>query len=109
MRKLTVAFALLSGCCQWSKTDTGLQIAAVTSLAADWYTTEKGLDCGLQEQNPAVSAMGPALYFPVTAVLHTAVAIALPPKWRNAFQGATIGVQSKAIINNVSEINKFCK
>lgn len=107
----TLLFLLfVSGCCGWSKTDTILEISSQASLVGDWYTTEKGLDNGLVENNPIMGPAGDriptAVYFPATMVLHFAVAAALPPKWRNAFQGATIGVQSKVIIDNWREIER---
>ena len=97
---------LLSGCCpfrQWSRTDTVLEATFGAELAVDAAQTGH-IVAECQEYNPIVGPCGERVPFPVyqlaVAVLHVAVAAALPPRWREIFQGVTIGVEGHTIYFN---------
>lgn len=109
MKTLFLVLALFSGCCGWTKTDTILEVTAQASLAGDWYTTQKSLNCGnLTESNPIIGSNGdrvsPQIYFPTTMLLHAVIAAALPKRARTFFQGITTGVQVKTVTSNFDQM-----
>lgn len=113
MTKALLIIAILSvGCGGWSHQDTILEMTSQASLMADFYQTEEAISYyGGGEQNPIIGPRGervpPAIYFPVAGILHMGIAAALPPKWRTAFQGVTIGVQAKTIYGNHQVLNRL--
>lgn len=95
----------------WTRTDTVLQAAALTTLAVDYLQTRQLVRDRI-ETNPLIGACGgmvhpdgcgrvsPELYFAAVAALHIAAARLLPAPWRHVLQGVTIGVEAHAITRN---------
>lgn len=117
-RVFALIVALASGACahttRFNTTDKVLQGSVAATLALDYVQTRK-ITLDGRESNPIIGKCGssvraeahtcsgyvsPELYFLGVFALHTSVMYALPRPWRNAAQGLTLGVQSKAIIRN---------
>jgi hypothetical protein len=105
MRALVLCVVLAS-CSHWSKTDTVLEAAFIATTAIDWHQT-MSITANCNELNPVIGSCGdgvpPNAYFPMTFVLHAAVAAALPPRWREVFQGFTIGLEASTTYRNAQE------
>jgi hypothetical protein len=109
MRALAALLALLASPAaaaadEWKLGDTALEGAFVAVLAADYAQTKQIAEDG-REGNPVIGSHGervaPAVYFPIVAVAHVAVARALPGRWRTAFQGISLGWQVDAVHTNL--------
>ena len=90
---------------EWRAQDTQRQAAYLTLHAIDWRQTRTIADedyC--DEVNPALGncpdRSSVDQYFIATAMLHTMVSYALPPRYRASFQYLTIGVQAGAVSHN---------
>jgi hypothetical protein len=99
-----LAFCLvLVSCTRWTKRDSALELAFVTTTAIDWHQT-MSITAGCLETNPMIGTCGdvvpPSVYFPIVIVLHAAVAAVLPRPWREIFQSFTIGVEANTIYTN---------
>lgn len=104
MRYLTILPMVLSSSlayAEWTRVDTTLQVVTTVTLTVDYLQTRRGLDTGKREMNPIINKIGPEAYFPLVAVGHAVVALALPSKARTIWQGVTIGVQINAIQGNL--------
>lgn len=98
---VAVAASDLTACCAlarhgWTTRDTIVEGAVAASITLDWWQSMPGFHyCA--EANPVLGPCGdrmpPAVYFPLTAVLHAAVAYVLPRGWRELWQGAAIGAE----------------
>lgn len=98
---------------EWTKTDTALEAAALSLLAADYLQTRQIVRLG-REGNPIMGMCGgvlteqgcgrvsPDLYFGAIAIAHVVAARALPSRWRNVAQGITIGVVARSVHHNYS-------
>jgi hypothetical protein len=105
MRVWLIIFAL-AGCRRWTARDTALEVAFVGSALVDWrQTLTITRDCN--ELNPMMGRCGdeltPNVYFPLALVAHAAIAAALPPVWRTAFQSLTTGLEVVTIVHNHDE------
>jgi hypothetical protein len=107
MRVLVIAATLLiCGCGAgrgWDRANTAMEVTFLGELAVDAVQTSTIVaDC--QEYNPIVgpcnNRMPYQLYVPVLGVLHVAAALVLPPRYRDWFQAATIGVEGHVVFFN---------
>ncbi|MGE0546945.1 MAG: hypothetical protein AB7O24_04900 [Kofleriaceae bacterium] len=91
------------GCGGWTKRDTALQLTFAAAAAADWAQT-RSVVSSCDEQNPFIGACGdnipPGVWFPLTGLIHSGIAAALPPKWRTAWQALTIGAEVNMVWMN---------
>lgn len=99
-------FTFPAAASDWTKEDTAWQATYLALHVADWGQTR---DAAAQpgryaEQNPMLgehpSQKRIDSYFAATAILHTAVAYALPPDWRRTWQHITIGVEAGVVCRN---------
>jgi hypothetical protein len=90
----------------WTAEDTAWQASFLALHVVDWGQTR---DIAAQpnryhETNPILgehpSQARVDRYFAATAILHTAVAYTLPPKWRRAWQYVSIGYQAGFVASN---------
>lgn len=99
---LVSSFVLLSACVSWSKTDLVLEGAFVAVMAVD-ATQTMAANSGL-ETNPIMgrspNATTAMIYFATASIFHAGVAVLLPGKWRNAWQGVWIGAEAIQIWKN---------
>lgn len=109
MTRALVALAVLavSGCCGvgrgWDHTNTAMEAAFVGELTVDALETG-GIVGACQEYNPIIGRCGDRLpygvYIPLVGLLHVAAALVLPPRWRDGFQAATLGVEGHVVYIN---------
>lgn len=99
----------------WTKDDTGWQVAYLALHVADWGQTRNIVhraDTGCAgdptciERNPFIGR-NPSIrrvdtYFAFTALTHTAISYALPPDWRRGWQMITIGMEAGVVGYNYS-------
>lgn len=103
---LAVALAGCGGAWEWH--DTLGQVLVDAALAVDSNQAVHAVQVGgYTEGNPI---MGPhptvgvtVLYGLSVAVVHAAVAVALPPRWRTAWNAAWLVSQAHTIAHNYSE------
>lgn len=107
---LGLAF-LLFGCASddWTRRDTALELAFLTALAADAYTTTQiQYHPNLRESNPVVRSLlgsrpetDDTWQLAITSgVAHYLISRALPEKWRTYWQvGSTLAVSAVVIEN----------
>lgn len=95
---------------EWTRWDTGWEIACEALLVADWIQTRNGdFSPGAKnrkrEENkilgPYPSKKAIDRYCLTAIALHPIIAYALPQPWRGAFQAGTIGIQIIAIGSSV--------
>ncbi len=107
---LVLVFGLAPAAKAWTKQDTLWQMAYLSVHLTDWGQT---LDIAAQcrsgayyETNPVLgrcpSAQKVNAYFLTTALLHSGIAHALPPKYRRIFQAGTISMQIGYVTNNAN-------
>lgn len=93
---------------EWTHDDTRYQAAFIAAAVADWGQTlciannpdrfyETNFLLGRHPSSDRVN-----IYFPAAIVLHTVVAVALPPKYRRAWQLVWIGIETSMVLNNAS-------
>jgi hypothetical protein len=101
-RGLVVAIALAG--CGWSHREVALEAAFAVETLVDYHQT-LGVTRACDETNPFMEPCGtgtpPALYFPLTYVLHLSIAALLPERARLVFQATTLGVEGHTIATNV--------
>ena len=110
MRKAILIILLIPAMAhaEWTQEDTHYQAAFVAAALADWGQTlciannpdrfyETNFLLGRHPSSQKVNT-----YFPVAIALHTAVAVALPPKYRRTWQLVWIGIESSMVLNNAS-------
>lgn len=109
---LVVTLILLVGCAHsdpWTKQDTVLQLITTGAFALDAIqTSDIQYHRGHREVGLlARHALGPQphtaetwQYFATVALSHYLVSRILPAKWRPWWQGATIALETRAIIHN---------
>ena len=106
MRAAIIALAL-TGCyaSSWSKVDTARELTYTAESTAD-YMQSRAIVRLCDEQNSIVGLcgenMGLAPYMVTTMLVHAAVSVLLPPKYRAAWQYITIGVEGSTIVSNES-------
>lgn len=104
---LLAQVASLGGCVGWTKANTALEATFVAEQMVDLRQTSEAVAYGA-EANPVIGAWGenvsPQAYFLTTTLIHLAVASALPRRWREAFQGATIVDQGINVYGNVKSL-----
>lgn len=108
---LLVTFAASAHADEWTKTDTAIEAAVLTTFALDYLQTRQIVEDG-REGNPIIGLCGgrvgdakcdgisPELYFGGLAIAHVAAMRLLPHRWRNAAQGLTVGIQIRSLRNN---------
>ena len=106
MRAVAV-IALLAACGGWSKRDTAMEAAFIGASALDWHQT-RTIASLCNEQNPVIGACGqnisPDAYFPITIVVHAAIAAALPAgAWRTTWQAVPLGAEVSQTWGNYRE------
>lgn len=104
MTKALVIFLILAtGCGGWRTRDTAAQTLVLATFTAD-HSQTVGITRDCLEGNAIMGRCGehvsPDAYFLLAAGLHTLAAAALPPRWRSAFQTATIGRVSYSVGRN---------
>jgi hypothetical protein len=103
MKLIAVTCFALVGCGKWTHRDTVAELAFATVAAGDWLQT-RGVVSICAEENSIIGACGdnvpPDIYFPIGIALHAAVAAALPPKWRLAWQAIGVGAELNQVWRN---------
>jgi hypothetical protein len=102
---VAMAMAGCLGCGGWTKRDTILELGSQASFFGDWRQTRAAIaNRDMSESNPVIGTKGetmsPDAYFLSVGLLHAMVAAALPPRWRTAFQLATVGAETYQIVKN---------
>jgi hypothetical protein len=100
----------LSGCANggWTTADTYRQAGMLSLTMIDWAQTRKIAQNPdkYYENNPVLgkhpSTERVDMYFPICMAAHTAVAMALPTKYRKWWQYVFIGVEAGMVANNLS-------
>jgi hypothetical protein len=98
----------VTGCAgsgQWSREDTLRQSTFIALTVADWGQTRyifKNPEENYYESNPLVSESNIDIYFPVAILAHTAIACALPSKYRKWWQYVFIVGQAGFVGHNAS-------
>lgn len=108
--RLSIACLVLSGCANggWNAADTYRQSGVVALMTVDWAQTRKiAKNPDRYSENNPILGSHPSTgevdaYFLTCAVAHTAVAMALPPKYREWWQYVFIGVEAVAVGHNMS-------
>jgi hypothetical protein len=87
---------------RWTKLDTALELAVVTSLAVDYLQTRKLTEAGLESNRfLGRGRVSPEAWFLTAAASHVVVSLVIPEgRWRTAFQGIVLGAEFAAIENN---------
>lgn len=102
---LFLALATLAGCGGWTKKDTLAELGFATMTSVDWVQTNT-IVMVCDEENSIIGACGekmsPDVYFPTAIVLHAAIAAALPPRWRLAWQAIATGAELNQVWNNAA-------
>lgn len=70
-------------------------------LLVDWGQSRQIQAEGLAEHNPILRQVDADVYFPVAIVLHNAVALSLPEKWREPYLLTIGAVQVYAVGHNI--------
>lgn len=108
---MTSALALaaaLSGCASqfadhWSVANTAAEVAFAGFTAVDGLQSRNAVEV-CSESNPIVGACGdhvpPVVYYPLSVVVHAAISMALEPKYRVWWQGASVGIEADQIYEN---------
>jgi|WetSurMetagenome_2_1015567.scaffolds.fasta_scaffold715445_2 hypothetical protein len=85
----------------WTTTDTVVEAGCIALLLIDWRQT---LDRRYQESNPILGSHPSRAavdgYFMGVIVAQLLVARLLPSRWRSVFQGVTIGIEGRSVVNN---------
>lgn len=103
MAGAAICAAASVGCgAEWSNRDIGLEAAFVTVNTLDTLDTAGDITRRCQcETNPIIGNRGqnldPVLWGFTSSVLHLIVTDLLPPRWRGAFQGFTIGTETAIV------------
>jgi hypothetical protein len=86
---------------EWTTTDTLVESGCIALFLIDWGQT---LDRRYQETNPLLgnhpSHAAVDGYFLAVMSVQVLVARLLPSPWRSVFQGATIGIEGRSVVNN---------
>lgn len=116
MGRMVIAMALvLTGCAAgrgWTAANTAMELGFAGEVAIDAYQTARYILPACAELNPIVGRCGDrvplGVYVPVGLVLHAAVAWALPPRLRNLFQIASLGIEGAVIgVNWSTQDDRF--
>lgn len=109
MKAVFLIVLMVSGCANggWTRADTYRQAAMITVSGADWLQTRqiaKNPD-KFYEMNPILgkhpSTGEVDLYFAASLAAHTAIAMALPPKYREFWQYFWIGAEAATVAHNL--------
>jgi hypothetical protein len=76
-------------------------LATNALLLVDWGQSRQIQAEDLEEHNPILRRVDADLYFPVAIVLHNAVALALPERWREPYLLTIGAVQVYAVGHNI--------
>mgnify|MGYP006863133829 FL=1 len=103
-----VAVLMMCGCAGWTRADTYRQVGVVGLSGIDWLQTRKIAQNPDRwyERNP-VLGRHPSIekvdaWFAGTIAVNTAVAMILPPGWREGWQYVSIGWEGTMVGNNMS-------
>lgn len=103
---LVIALITLAGCGGWTKRDTLAEAGFAAFTTADWVQTNSIVSV-CDEDNSIIGECGeniaPNLYFPVAIALHAAIAAALPPRWRLAWQAIGAGAELNQVWHNTAD------
>ncbi len=101
-----VVAASLSGCSfghGWTHANTAMEAGFAGELALDTVQTREIVGA-CQEYNPVIGPCGDRMpygaYTGLTMLAHAAIALALPPKYREVFQAFTLGVEGHNVYYN---------
>jgi hypothetical protein len=85
----------------WTTADTAIESGCIALFLIDWAQT---LDRRYQESNPILgnhpSTAAVHGYFLAVISAQVVVARLLPSPWRSVFQGITIGIEGRSVVNN---------
>ena len=85
----------------WTTTDTVVETGCIALFLVDWQQT---LDRRYQESNPLLgnhpSTAAVDGYFLAVTSAQVVAARLLPSPWRSVFQGITIGIEGRSVVNN---------
>jgi hypothetical protein len=85
----------------WTTTDTVVETGCIALFLIDWNQT---LDRRYQESNPLLgnhpSAAAVDGYFVAAMSVQFVAARLLPSPWRSVFQGISIGIEGRSVVNN---------
>ena len=105
MLKILILFSCLTGCyaATWSKMDTAREGAFAVAETLDGLESRRVVAL-CDEQNPIVGKCGENMplgaYIPLTIILHAAISVALPPKWREGWQYVSAGIEGGTVASN---------
>lgn len=117
---LTLTMIVLSGCAhedRWTRTDTGLYGAYVTTLVADGKTTSRIKDYPCLQESGIVarhilgaqpSNKDTAMYFGTLAISSYFIARALPKTMRKIYLSGNIAIHGYASASNYSSFAEGC-
>jgi len=85
----------------WTATDTIVESGCIALFLIDWGQT---LDRRYEESNPILgnhpSHAAVDGYFVAVIGIQVAAARLLPAPWRSVFQGLTLGIEGRSVVNN---------
>jgi hypothetical protein len=85
----------------WTTTDTIVESGCIALFLIDWGQT---LDRRFQESNPILGSRPSHAavdgYFLAVIGAQVVVARLLPSPWRSVFQGITLGIEGRSVVNN---------
>ena len=85
----------------WTTTDTVVEAGCIALFLIDWKQT---FDRRYQESNPLLSNHPSAAavdgYFLAVISVQVVTARLLPSPWRSVFQGISIGIEGRSVVNN---------
>ena len=85
----------------WTTADTVVETGCIALFLLDW---EQTLDRRFQESNPLLgnhpSTAAVDGYFLAVISAQVVAARLLPSPWRSVFQGITIGIEGRSVVNN---------
>lgn len=98
---------LASGCCSlgshWSTANTAAELGFAALATVDALQSRNAVEM-CSESNPVIGPCGdrvpPVAYYPLSVVVHVAVALTLPARYRTWFQAATVGVEADQVYEN---------
>jgi hypothetical protein len=98
---LLVLFAANARADDWTTTDTVVEAGCIALFLVDW---RQSLDRRYVESNPILGSHPSHAavdgYFLSVTTVQVLVAWLLPSPWRSVFQGVTIGIEGRSVINN---------
>lgn len=105
-----VILAVLASCgprARWTAADTFVEVAVAGTIAVDYVQTRRIINEPIRpyhrEWNPVLArGVHPEVYFPAALALHVAAARMLRQPYRRILQVVTLGLQFRAIENNLA-------